>query len=85
VLLNNLFKSHLLSSLSFTERSKTNHMPMLPVLRHSTASYKKSLEYRGTKLWNDLPKVWVLNDMSYPGFCMKIKEWMVKKRNNEFI
>jgi hypothetical protein len=85
VLLKNLFKSHLLSPLSFTERSKNNPMPMLPVLRHSTASYEKSLEHRGRKLWNDLPKDWVLNDMSYAGFCLKIKEWIVKKRNNEFI
>jgi hypothetical protein len=78
VLLKNLLKSHLLSPLSFTERSKNNPMPMLPVLRHSTASYERSLEFRGRKLWNDLPKDWVLNNMSYPGFCVKIKEWIIK-------
>jgi hypothetical protein len=50
-----------------------------------TAFYERSLEYRGRKLWNDLPKDWVLNDMSYPGFCVKINKWIVSKRNNEFI
>jgi hypothetical protein len=82
VLLKTPLRSHLLSPLPSVIN---NPMPMLHVLRHSTASYKRSLEYGGRKLWNDLPKDWVLNDMSYPGFCVKIKEWIIKKRNNEFM
>jgi hypothetical protein len=77
VLLKNLFKSHSLSPLpfsAFSDRTKNKSMPMLFVLRNSAASYEISIEYHGRRLWNDFPKDWALNDMSYPGFCVKNKE-----------
>jgi hypothetical protein len=76
VLLKNLFKRHMSHSLVFTLRSNTYSMPKLPVIRHHTSSYERSLEFRSRKLWTELPREWVLNDMSYPGFRVKIKEWI---------
>jgi hypothetical protein len=84
VLLKNLFKRHMSHSLVFTLRSINFSMPKLPVIRHNTTSYERCLEFRGRKLWNELPKEYVLNDMSYPGFCVKVKEWIISKRNNDY-
>jgi hypothetical protein len=85
VLLKNLFKCHALCPLVFTLRSSTRCMPQLPVTRHNTAFYERSLEFRSRKLWNALPKEWVLNDMSYPGFCVKVKNWIISHRYNDFV
>jgi hypothetical protein len=71
-------------SLVFTPRSINYSMPKLPVIRHNTTSYERCLKFRSRKLWNELPKEWVLNDMSYPGFCVKVKEWIISQRNNDY-
>jgi hypothetical protein len=85
VLLKNLFKRHMSHSLVFTLRSNTYSMPKLPVIIHNTSSYERSLEFRSRKLWNDLPREWVLNDKLYPGFCVNIKEWIISQRNNDYL
>jgi hypothetical protein len=85
VLLKNLFKCHMSNSLVFTLRSRAYNMPQLPVIRHNSSSYERSLEFRGRKLWNNLPKEWILNDMSYPGFCVKVKDWIISRRKNDYI
>jgi hypothetical protein len=65
VLLKNLYKRHNSALLVFMVRSINNPWPQLPVIRHSTSSYERSLEYRRRKLWNCLPKHWILNSLSY--------------------
>jgi hypothetical protein len=63
-------------------------MPQLPVTLHNTSAYERSPMVRGRKLWNALPKEWLLNDSSYPRFYVKIKKWIVTKtmilRNADF-
>jgi hypothetical protein len=85
VLLKNLFRSHVSGLLVFTDRSNNNPWPQLPVIRHSTSSYERSVEFRSRKLWNCLPKNWILNSLSYNEFCVKAKDWIISQRNNDYV
>jgi hypothetical protein len=62
-----------------------NPFPQLPVISHITASYERCLEHRSRKLWNCLPKDWVLNTLSYNQFCTKVKDWIINQRDNDYV
>ncbi len=44
--------------------------------------YKKSLHFRTKTLWNDLPRNFKINELTYLGFKTKIFDYIVSKRVN---
>jgi hypothetical protein len=84
VILKNAFKRYKEGNITFTDRSIDLNMTMpkikMNVNRVKSETYKNSVHFRTTTLWNTLPKNWVLSEMSYGVFCSLTKDFILKKK-----
>lgn len=59
--------------------------PLLPISSCNTIFAQNNIKRRSAKIWNSLPRGWIMKDMTYNKFVDDCKEWLVKRRENEFV
>lgn len=64
---------------------RSRSWPLLTVPFFNTKFGQNCAHYRSTKLWNALPRDWVIADLSYSNFVSKCKKLIISRRQNEFL
>ena len=80
-----MYKDYKLGKILFSDRTKDRSMPLVNNLTMKSEIVKKSVDYRSAQLWNTLPKEWILNELGKVKFKDSVKEWIIKKRENDYI
>jgi len=65
--------------------NNTREMPLFSQIKHKTVFFERCQLFRGIKFWNCLPRSLPLSKIGIKGFVNKVKEYLVKCRENEFI
>jgi hypothetical protein len=78
------FKDYINNKLDFSD-SECRTFPLLKVASHASESFKKSISYRTSKLWNSSPRDWELKTLSYPKFKELIVSVFKRQRENDYI
>jgi len=70
---------------SLLSNSNYISMPLANMITLHSQTFKKSFRYRGVVLWNQLPKDWNNSALSYSKFKEVVFNWIVKKRNVDYV
>jgi hypothetical protein len=80
VSLKSAFRDYKNSKLPLSTRSLDSSRPLMESVNVKCELYKKSLYFRTKTLWNDLPRNFKINDLTYLGFKTKIIDHIISKR-----
>jgi len=84
VILKNMYKDITSNKIPLSQRSQSKVMPLVVVPTFVSQIFKHSVSFKGSMLWNKLPKNIVLNTTGYEKFKKIVFEWIIAKRNNVF-
>jgi len=85
VLFKNMYKAFAGKKLDLSKRTQAKTMPLVNIASFKSEIYKKSVKYRSSIIWNQLPKDWDMNIMEYEKFKNVVKIWIKEKRKGEYI
>jgi hypothetical protein len=78
------YHDYLNKKLDFSDRD-CRLFPLLKVASHSSETFKKSIAYSTSKLWNSMPRNWELKSLSYTKFKELIVSLFKCQRGNDYI
>jgi len=67
-----------------SERIQVGCVPKARVIPHSSQIFKKSIDYRLSSIWNQLPREWNLFYMCYNKFKILVKDWIIDRQKDEY-
>lgn len=73
IILKNMYKMYKTDELAVFPRQSSRKIPLIKLSNFKSTTFKKSVQHRGSILWNNLPKDLKIDDIGYESYKQTIK------------